>query len=65
MWLPRGGDGVGWHYPRARDGWRKGKERKGVKREAAREFPFLLALAVEEAGVALSSAEAVRGVKVK
>jgi hypothetical protein len=41
------------------------KERKGVKREAAREFPFLLALAVEEAGVALSSAEAVRGVKVK
>lgn len=41
------------------------KERKGVKREAVRVFPFLLALAVEEAGVALSSAEAVRGVKVK
>jgi hypothetical protein len=36
------------------------RERKGVRREAVR-VAFLLALAVEEAGLALSSAEAVRG----
>jgi hypothetical protein len=35
------------------------RERKEVKREALREFPLLLALAVE-AGVALSSVEEVR-----
>jgi hypothetical protein len=40
-------------------------EPKGVKREAVRAFGFLLALAVEEAGLALSNAEAVRGEKVK
>jgi hypothetical protein len=39
-----------------------GKERE---REAVRAFAFLLALAVEEAGLALSNAEAVRGEKVK
>jgi hypothetical protein len=36
------------------------KERKGVKRVAVRAFAFLLALAVEEAGLAWSNAEVVR-----
>jgi hypothetical protein len=37
------------------------RERKEARREAVRVFAFLLALAVEEAGLALSNAEAVRG----
>jgi hypothetical protein len=52
------------YYPGPR-GEAKGKERKGVKREAVRAIVFLLALAVEEAGLALSNAKAVRGEKVK
>jgi hypothetical protein len=36
-----------------------------VKREAVKAFAFLLPLAVEEAELALSNAEVVRGEKVK
>jgi hypothetical protein len=37
------------------------RERKGAKREAVRASAFLLALVVEEGGLALSNALAVRG----
>ena len=49
---------------RERGGERE-RGRKEAKRQGVRAFAFLLALAVEEAGLALSNAEAVRGEKVK
>lgn len=41
------------------------RERKGVRGKVVRTFTFLLALTVKEVRLALSNAEAERGVKVR